>query len=51
MVLRNGPGSSPCAGVSRIAHSGHSSCGIALARAASRAGLSAGMLAAGVPVR
>ena len=51
MALRNGPGANPRAGISRIAQSGHSSCGIARARAASRPGGSAGMAAWGVPVR
>ena len=51
MVLRNGPGANPRAGISRIAHSGQSSCGIARARAASSPGGSSGMAAWGVPVR
>ena len=51
MALRNGPGANPRAGISRIAQSGQSSCGIARARAASSPGGSAGMAAWGVPVR
>ena len=51
MMLRNGPAANPCSGISRIAHSGQSSWGIARARAASSPGGSAGMAAWGVPVR
>ena len=51
MMLRNGPAANPRAGISRIAHSGQSSCGIARARAASCSGVLSGRAAWGVLVR
>jgi len=48
IVLRKGSGRNPSGGVSRIAHSGHSSCGILRARPASAPALASGMRASGV---